>query len=107
MGVRTVLLSRSSVMSVVSYWEVVIKSIKGTLDVGDPAAWWNDALEQLGAVPLALRPEHVKELSRLPPFHKDPFDRMLIAQAIAENLHLVTVDAVIQLYGSDRLTIVF
>ena len=58
----------------------------GALDVGEPRTWWLDALDQLAATPLVLRPEHVSEAYGLPPIHKDPFDRMLIAQAVVEDL---------------------
>ena len=95
-----------NLLSVVSYWEVMIKSMKGTLDVGDPRAWWFDALEQLAATPLFLRPEHVAAVYRLEPIHKDPFDRILIAQATVEGLALVTTDGKIGRYASKSLRVV-
>jgi PIN domain nuclease of toxin-antitoxin system len=94
-----------NVLSVASYWEVMIKSMKGTLDLGDPRAWWFDALEQLAATSLILRPEHVAAVYRLAPIHKDPFDRMLIAQATVEGLALVTTDAKIARYASKGLRV--
>ena len=103
---RNAVITGPNVLSVVSYWEVMIKSMKGTLDVGDPRAWWFDALEQLAATPQFLRPEHVAAVYRLPPIHKDPFDRMLIAQATVERLALVTADGKIARYGSERLRVI-
>jgi PIN domain nuclease of toxin-antitoxin system len=103
---RAAIAEGPNVLSVVSYWEVMIKSMKGTLDVGDPRAWWFDALDQLAATPLFLRPEHVAAVFRLPPIHKDPFDRMLIAQAAVEGLALVTTDGKIARYASDRLHVI-
>jgi PIN domain nuclease of toxin-antitoxin system len=103
---RKAVVCGSNVLSVVSYWEVVLKSMKGNLDVGNPRTWWVDALEQLAANPLALRPAHVAGVYTLPPLHKDPFDRVLIAQAIAEELALVTIDSEISRYASARLTVV-
>ena len=100
------LMKGSVVLSVVSYWEVVIKSLKGSLDVGEPVAWWRDALDQLAATPLSLRPEHVAELYSLPPIHKDPFDRILISQAITEELQLLTTDGDIRGYASPRLRVI-
>ena len=50
--------------------------MKGNLEVGDPRAWWPDALDQLAANALALRPEHVAGVYALPLLHKDPFDRV-------------------------------
>lgn len=90
--VRTAVLAGPNFLSVVSYWEVMLKSMKGNLLVGDPLTWWREALEQLAAVPLALRSEHVARIYTLPPFHKDPFDRVLIAQAMVEDLLLVTIE---------------
>jgi PIN domain nuclease of toxin-antitoxin system len=95
-----------NVLSAVVYWEVMLKSMKGALDVGDPRAWWSDALEQLAATPLALRPEHVAGVYALPPVHRDPFDRALIAQAIVEDLTLVTTDHEIPKYTSERLRVI-
>jgi PIN domain nuclease of toxin-antitoxin system len=100
---RRAILAGPNVLSVVSYWEVVLKSMKGNLDVGDPQSWWRDALDQLAASPLALRAEHVAGVCELPPIHRDPFDRVLIAQAISEGLRLVSLDEAIHRYVSAGL----
>jgi PIN domain nuclease of toxin-antitoxin system len=84
----------------------MLKSMKGTLDVGDPRAWWFDALEQLVATPLPLRPQHIAGVYALPPIHKDPFDRILIAQAASEGLALVSMDKEIAQYASRDLRVV-
>ena len=101
--VREALLSGTCLMSVVSYWEVMIKSMKGMMDIGELRQWWPDALDQLVAKPLSLLPRHVSALAGLPAHHKDPFDRILIAQAIAENLTLVTADTKVMRYASAGL----
>jgi len=88
------------------YWEVMLKSMKGALKVGDPRTWWLGALEQLAATPLALRPEHVTGIHALPPIHKDPFDRVLIAQATVEDPTLLTTDGEIPRYASERFRVV-
>ncbi len=98
--------SGPNVLSVVSYWEVMLKSMKGKLDVGNPRLWWKEALEQLNARVLALRPDHIGAIYNLPPIHKDPFDKMLIAQATVEGLALVTIDGVIAQYASKSLRVV-
>lgn len=98
--------SGPNVLSVVSYWEVMVKSMKGTLDVGDPRMWWQEALEQLAASPLLLLPKHISAVYGLAPIHKDPFDRMLIAQATVEGLALVTADSEIARYASPGLRVV-
>jgi PIN domain nuclease of toxin-antitoxin system len=76
------------------------------LDVGDPRAWWSDVLDQLAATPLLLHPRHIAAVYRLPPIHKDPFDRMLIAQATVEGLTLVSSDAEVARYASKGLRVV-
>jgi PIN domain nuclease of toxin-antitoxin system len=94
-------------LSVLSYWEIAVKSMKGKLEVGDPRSWWNDALDQLACAPLAFEPQHVTELLNLPALHSDPFDRGLIAQAMAEELALVTMDGPMREYASNRLRVVW
>ena len=103
--VRSAILAGPNVLSVVSYWEVLLKSMKGNLKVGDPRAWWLDALDQLAANPLVLRPDHIAGVYTLPDIHKDPFDRILIAQASVEALEIVTLDAEIPRYASARIRV--
>jgi PIN domain nuclease of toxin-antitoxin system len=85
--------------------EVVMKSASGKLDVGDVRLWWSRAGDDLAARVLPVRPEHAAALHDLPPIYKDPIDRMLMAQAVAEDLTLVTTDRTFLLYASDRLRI--
>lgn len=103
---RKAILAGPNRLSVVTYWEVMLKNMKGTLDVGDPRGWWFDALEQLAAAPLVLRPLHIAGLYGLPPIHKDPFDRVLVAQAASEGLTLVSADGEIARYATKDLRIV-
>lgn len=92
-------------LSVISYWEVVLKAMKGKLSVGDPRVWWQDTLDQLAATPLPLRPDHVSSIAGLPPVHQDPFDRALIAQAQVEELVLVTTDDALAAYATKRFQV--
>jgi PIN domain nuclease of toxin-antitoxin system len=105
-SIRKAVLEGPNVLSVASYWEVVLKSMKGNLDVGDPRTWWLDTLDQLGATPLAIRAEHVSEVHKLPPVHKDPFDRILVAQAIVEHLEIITTAVEVRRYSSARFRVV-
>ena len=86
-------------LSVICYWEVVLKSMKGALDVGDPRQWWAEVLDLFSARALPVRPEHVAALPELPPIHRDPFDRMLIAQSLANRYAIVTDDRRFVAYG--------
>ena len=91
-------LKGSLVLSVVSYWEVVVKARKGLLAVGNPVEWWSRATELLGGTILSVRARHISVLSGLPDIHKDPFDRMLIAQANEERLVVLTSDEMVHRY---------
>lgn len=93
-------------LSVISYWEVMIKAMKGTLDIGDPREWWRETLDALALLPLSYRPEHIAAIYHLPSIHQDPFDRALIAQATVEDLALVTMDGTIPLYASERFRVI-
>ena len=86
-------------VSVVSLMELIVKTQKGNLRLTpDPIQWWNEHLGRLGYAVLPLRQTHVERLWALPPIHRDPADRLLIAQAIAEGIPLVTCDETIPKY---------
>ena len=87
-----------NVVSVASYWEVVVKTQKGLLSIADLATWWRRATELMATRTLQIRASHVTALAALPMLHKDPFDRILIAQAVAEGLDFVTNDDPIASY---------
>jgi PIN domain nuclease of toxin-antitoxin system len=80
------------VLSVVSFWEIVLKAQKGSLDIADPVHWWSRATDLSGGVIISIRPAHISVLAGLPPIHKDPFDRLLVAQAVSEGLVIITSD---------------
>lgn len=103
--IRSALDQGSAFLSVVAYWEVMLKAMKGTLDVGDPRQWWSETLEDLALSPLVCRPEHITGLYRLPLIHQDPFDRLLIAQASVEDLILLTTDQTIARYASGKFRV--
>ena len=83
-------------VSVVSGWEIAIKRALGKLEAPDDL---EAAIRMQGFEPLLLTFHHAAQAGGLPPHHRDPFDRMLIAQAQAEGLILVTRDSNIPLYG--------
>jgi PIN domain nuclease of toxin-antitoxin system len=84
-------------ISSASLWEAVIKIGLGKLDA--VPAELVAGIGASGFEPLPITPEHTLTLPVLPNQHKDPFDRMLIAQAISEPLHLVTMDKVLATYS--------
>lgn len=83
-------------VSVVSAWEIAIKCTLGKLEAPDDL---EAAIRMQGFEPLLITFHHVAQAGGLPPHHRDPFNRMLIAQAQAEGLILVTRDSDIPLYG--------
>jgi PIN domain nuclease of toxin-antitoxin system len=87
-------------LSVVSHWEVVIKTRKGLLPIPDPVAWWTRAVSLFHGRVLPIRATHVTALAALPDLHRDPFDRMLIAQSMAEGWPLVAKDEQIRAYAA-------
>jgi PIN domain nuclease of toxin-antitoxin system len=90
--------------SVVSLWEVAIKSALGRSDFAvDPRLLRRGLLDN-GYVELAILGEHAVAVSSLPPLHGDPFDRLLVAQSIVEGVQLLTADRTMAQYpGPIRL----
>ncbi len=82
-------------VSAVTAWEIAIKSALGKLVARGTVA---DTLADYGFSPLAVSVRHADAVRSLPPHHRDPFDRLLVAQAQAENLTIVTRDPVFGLY---------
>ena len=83
-------------VSAVTGWEIAIKASLGKLRPRRTAAM---VVEESGFEELPVRLEHAEVLAALPPHHRDPFDRMLLAQARAERLTLVTRDRALSRYG--------
>ena len=85
-------------VSSASLWEAAIKHGLGKLAVDPERLIGAVAASGFLALPIGL--EHAVAVGRLPPLHRDPFDRLLIAQAISEPLHLLTADAQLQPYSA-------
>ena len=83
-------------VSAVSIWEMAIKRSLGKLRAPDNLA---DTVQEAGFAALPITLSHAEQAGMLPPHHRDPFDRMLVAQALAEGLVVVTDDAHIPKYG--------
>jgi len=87
-------------VSVVVPWEITIKKKKGKLSAPDNIAEII-ALDSFNLLPIQMN--HVDKLNELPDIHSDPFDRIMIAQALEENLILITRDEKIQQYQIQTL----
>lgn len=84
--------------SVASLWEIVIKCGLGREDLKvDPRVLRRSLLDN-GYHELPILSEHAVAISTLPPIHKDPFDRLLVAQAIVEGITLLTADIQVAKY---------
>jgi PIN domain nuclease of toxin-antitoxin system len=90
-------------VSAASIWEISIKSALGKLSA-DPHEVLA-ALEPAGFLTLPISGEHAARVVSLPPIHRDPFDRLLIAQALTEPMVLLTNDGTLSGYG-DIVTVV-
>jgi PIN domain nuclease of toxin-antitoxin system len=92
------------VFSALTIWEIAIKTGLGRADFRIDAGMLRRSLFDNGYVELAVTGAHAATLAGLPPIHKDPFDRMLVAQAIVEGFTLLTSDPTLAKYpGSIRL----
>jgi PIN domain nuclease of toxin-antitoxin system len=85
-------------VSAASIWEVALKARLGKIKA-DPEAL-AAAIDASGFVELPITSSHAAGVGRLEPHHNDPFDRLLIAQALAEPLKLLTADATLARYGA-------
>jgi PIN domain nuclease of toxin-antitoxin system len=90
-------------VSSASLWEAMIKISLGKLEA-DPAELVA-GIRASGFIPLPIAPEHTLTLASLAHHHKDPFDRMLLCQAITEPLRLVTADRLLQSYSDLVITV--
>lgn len=91
-------------VSIVSIWEIAIKYGIGKLNLEVP---FDDFIDRQiipnGIQLLDLKLEHLKLVSALPLHHRDPFDRLLIAQAIIEDILIISADRVFSLYPVQRM----
>lgn len=86
-------------LSIASLWEILIKTQLGKLDLPQPAAEY--VLRKLTENKIEILPislDQLVEYERLPLYHRDPFDRLLIAQSIEEGLPIVTADPAFRKY---------
>jgi PIN domain nuclease of toxin-antitoxin system len=107
-AVRAILADPSNTVyaSAVSTWEIAIKAGLGKLELpGVPALYLPDRIKRAGLTILSLIPAHTYGVFSLPNHHRDPFDRLLIAQAQAESLTVVTNDRIFAKYDVKRIAV--
>lgn len=93
----------SRVLSMASLWEIAIKHGIGKLAIRAPLEDFVQSLQDfsIGVLPIEL--PHVMRVASLPHHHRDPFDRLIVAQSLVENLTLVSSDSALDGYGIVRL----
>jgi len=91
------------VVSIASFWEITIKTSLGKLAVPEGISGLMDKALLKGFKILPIEREHLIVLSTLEFIHRDPFDRIIISQAIAENMPLVSSDSVFKQYPVNHI----
>jgi PIN domain nuclease of toxin-antitoxin system len=92
-------MTNKRLLSIASLWEMTIKASQGKLNLSMPFTDLVTTQIQGNAINLLpITPDHLKVMFTLPFHHKDPFDRLLIAQAMAETIPIISKDAIFQQY---------
>ena len=95
---RQIMLGASEIfVSAASIWEIAIKVRIGKLE-GNPDEFV-EAIEESGFRELMITSRHAAKVHELPLYHRDPFDRLLIAQALAEPMKFLTADSILEQYS--------
>ncbi len=90
--------------SVAGLWEIAIKYSLGKLNLHRPFDELFPAQLELNSINvLDISVEHLKTVCKLPFHHRDPFDRLIVAQSVVENLPIISTDAVLDRYSVNRL----
>jgi PIN domain nuclease of toxin-antitoxin system len=92
--------------SAASIWEIAIKAQLLRAEFGVDAATIIDAARETCFTELAVSAQHAAGVANLPLHHKDPFDRMLISQALSEPARLITADRALSAYSKDLVTLI-
>ena len=96
--------SNRKLLSVASCWEIAIKAGLGKLALGESSGTYIPAaLSRTGFEILSISLAHATGVEQLPHHHKDPFDRLLVAQAMAEAIPIISVDPQLDAYPITRL----
>jgi len=90
-------------LSIASLWEIAIKLQLKKLELSQPIEKVMEHAAFNGFVFLPILPEHIIALTKLEFFHRDPFDRIIIAQSIIEEQAIITKDKVFKDYGVERI----
>jgi PIN domain nuclease of toxin-antitoxin system len=96
--------SQERLISIASIWEMGIKSNIGKLAFKpDFESFIQNEFQLVGYDLLPIELPHIFQMEKLPLHHRDPFDRIIIAQSLAENIPVVTKDSIFGSYGAERI----
>ena len=90
-------------VSIVSLWEIAIKQAIGKIDIESSIVDIADKCRETDIEIINISPKHLDVIKILPQNHNDPFDRLIIAQAMTEKMTLITKDNIISRYGVETL----
>ncbi len=90
-------------VNIISFWEIAIKQSIGKLELSQPLNEVMSQSQKLGFELVPIKPEHIFALASLPLRHRDPFDRLLIAQALSDGIIVIGRDTAFDAYGVKRL----
>ena len=94
---------QSPAVSIASFWEVTIKVAIGKLKIDTTLEAFMASAPAQDITVVPIRPEHLLVYSPLKSHHRDPFDRILVAQSIVEKIPIISSDASLDLYGIQRI----
>ena len=91
-------------LSAVTGFEIAVKYSLGKLSLKEPPGpFIHKRIQANALIPLAITIEHTMLLAGLPFHHRDPFDRLLVAQALSDSLPILSADALLSAYGIERI----
>lgn len=105
-AVQAILAADEVFVSTASLWEIAIKHSLGRGDMPVTSAQALHAFESAGYGLLAIKPAHALRVEQLAPIHRDPFDRLLVAQALVEPMTLITRDPTVARYSDAIMRVV-
>ncbi len=90
-------------ISIVSFWEIAIKLSIKKLQISQPLEVVIQKTEEVGINTLPLHTKYILQVENLPFYHRDPFDRLIIASAISEEIPIISVDKNYDNYQTQRI----
>lgn len=95
---KIITLERELFVSVVSFWEIAIKQSIGKLAIESDIPRIEEICKERGIQVISILSEEIEEIKKLPKFHNDPFDRIIISQALQNDFCIITRDTIIPKY---------